>query len=114
MIITDFLAVATRKIDRQPEQTEIQADRGSIQALKCAQRPKLVFYIAGAVVLVFIFNSLIQISSSSKGAGFLWTARFSCLISRAWRLFNPMANRHVFSRRNMNNFTFCQEPVDKS
>jgi hypothetical protein len=114
VIITDFLTVATGEIDGLLVQTEIQADREPIQALKRGQGLRPVFYFAGVAAAVFIFNSLIQISSSSKGDSFLWTARFLCLVSTAWRLFNHLARRYTSSRRNMNNFTFCQVPVDKS
>ena len=114
MIITDFLTVATGEIDGLLVQTEIQADREPIQALKRGQGLRPVFYFAGVAAAVFIFNSLIQISSSSKGRTFLWTARFLCFISKAWRLFNHIAKRYESSRRNMNNFTFFQKPVDKS
>jgi hypothetical protein len=48
---------------------------------------------------VFIFISLIQISSSSKGRTFLWIASFFSFKSRTWRLFNPVPTAHELSRR---------------
>jgi len=55
---------------------------------------------------VFIFNSLIQISSSSKGGAFLWTASFFPYPSSTWRLFNLVLSSHAGGASNMNNFQF--------
>ena len=46
------------------------------------------FWIAD--VLVFIFYSLIQISSSDKGGHLLWIAAFSLFKSSTWNLFKPV------------------------
>jgi hypothetical protein len=59
VIITDFLAVANGEIDRLLVQTEIQADREPIQALKRGQGLKPVICFAGVAAAVFIFNPLI-------------------------------------------------------
>jgi len=64
--------------------------------------------------LVFIYISLIQISSSSKHGKFLWTGWFFYFKSSTWRLFNPVASCHAMNRVGMNNFQVFHQPVDKS
>ena len=68
----------------------------------------------GALSSMFIFNLLIQISSSNKGHDFLCTALFFPCQSSTWRLFNLVFSALPGTPPNMNNFDLPASSVDKS
>jgi hypothetical protein len=63
---------------------------------------------------MFIFNSLIQISSSNKARDFLCTALFFPYRSSTWPLFNLVFSAVPATLPNVNNFDLPASAVDKS
>jgi hypothetical protein len=64
-------------------------------------------------LLSYLLNSLIQISSSSKGRDFLWISLFSLFLSMTCRLFNCVWSSTVSASGKMNNFDEMAMRVDK-
>ena len=65
-------------------------------------------------IAMLIFNSLVQISSSSKGGNFLWTESLFPSLSRTWKLFNQVFRGRLTCCSGMNNFSKEPSPVDNS